>query len=304
MARVRKRSPEQAPSWADLLLNAGIAGEMGGSPLSTSGWHANGEAPIRSLRQINALPPWAREAVYRRVIPSQILRDHGIDPFLLQNKQGERLVSFRCEAGTGSVVVKVKRELQEQDSVFYLEMTDTAHGQIEVLLLVVNDLTGPRFHVDVEGSLPTKFGALRRNVDEEAKALQAGLAPGQIRRGLRIARMLLPLMEDFAASLGHRRWLLEPLAYHNAILFEQHGFGYIQGREFMKWIHGEFQPGGELYRRLDGSTPFRRPEHAFTVRGRSWAIHDGILGRPWSGVRMFREVGRDAAEATFPGAVY
>ena len=33
-----------------------------------------------------------------------------------------------------------------------------------------------------------------------------------------------------------------------------------------------------LHRALDGSTAFRRPGFDRTIRGRSWAVHDGILG--------------------------
>ncbi len=40
---------------------------------------------------------------------------------------------------------------------------------------------------------------------------------------------------------------------------------------------------------LDGRTPFRQPGAERTVRGRSWALHDGV-GR-WGGVKMFKLVG-------------
>jgi hypothetical protein len=38
-----------------------------------------------------------------------------------------------------------------------------------------------------------------------------------------------------------------------------------------------------------------------TVRGRSWAIHDGILDEPWDGVRIYKTVGENAGVDTFPG---
>jgi len=58
---------------------------------------------------------------------------------------------------------------------------------------------------------------------------------------------------------------------------------------------------------LDGSTPFRKPDQWCTVRGRAWAIHDGILeavGFHWDGLRMIKQVGRHAGVETFPQAVY
>jgi hypothetical protein len=104
--------------------------------------------------------------------------------------------------------------------------------------------------------------------------------------------------------MGHELFLLEAMFYHNAIVYERYGFGYAIGQEEMERMHREFQPGGELYGRLDGSTPFRRPGAERTVRGRSWAIHDGILGALWWAPRMVKRVGIDQGISTFPGGVW
>ena len=117
-------------------------------------------------------------------------------------------------------------------------------------------------------------------------------------------RSLIGVMETFAAGLAKDRFFIEPLAYHNAITFERYGFAYMTGKAGMVEIHRGFQPGGDLWQRLDGSSPFRERGAERTVRGRSWAIHDGILGRPWTGVRMYKRIGHDARVCTFPGAVY
>jgi hypothetical protein len=72
-------------------------------------------------------------------------------------------------------------------------------------------------------------------------------------------------------------------------------------------IHTQFQSGGRLYHALDGSTPFRQPDQWRTVRGRAWAIQDGILevfDSRWDGLRMVKQIGRDANVNTFPGAVF
>ena len=55
------------------------------------------------------------------------------------------------------------------------------------------------------------------------------------------------------------------------------------------------------------STPFRQPEQWRTVRGRAWAIHDGILAAMdarWNDLRMVKQVGKHAGVNTFPDAVY
>jgi len=79
----------------------------------------------------------------------------------------------------------------------------------------------------------------------------------------------------------------EPLAYHNAIMHEFYGFRYLTGRALMDRIDQEFAPGGVLFKRLNGSTPFRQPACAFSIKGRSWAIHDGILAEPWECPKMY-----------------
>ncbi len=75
----------------------------------------------------------------------------------------------------------------------------------------------------------------------------------------------------------------------------------------MDQVQEEFQPEGRLHQALDGSSPFRNPEQWNTVRGRAWAVHDGILDTldtRWDGLRMIKQVGRNAGVETFPGAEY
>jgi hypothetical protein len=69
----------------------------------------------------------------------------------------------------------------------------------------------------------------------------------------------------------------------------------------MDVIHAEFQEGGDLAVRLNGSTPFRQPQAAGSVRLRSWAIHDGILGEPFTNVTMYKRLGKSAGITTTPG---
>lgn len=72
----------------------------------------------------------------------------------------------------------------------------------------------------------------------------------------------------------------------------------------MERIQQGFQPNGEYFQRLDGSTPFRMPGAEKTVRGRSWAIHDGILGEPFTDYHMYKHVGQDGGVSTFPNYVW
>jgi len=115
-------------------------------------------------------------------------------------------------------------------------------------------------------------------------------------------------MDAFCLLLDADFYLVEPLFYHSALLYERHGCDYFMGRDRMQEIHARFEPGGDLRTRLDDSTPFRRPGFEATIRGRSWAIHDGVLsamgGVSWDGVKMYRLSGRPAGVSTFPSGPY
>jgi hypothetical protein len=260
---------------------------------------------LYSLHQVNELPEAAREDVYRHLLPSGLLKRYGIDPETLGDAAGHRLVTIACPTGSNLVQIDVRPEPDFPDPLLYLELSDTRLNQVEVLLFLVNDPDGERFDTDCdwEGQR-TKFGTSSRNIAEEIRAMKAGLAPGQVRRGLRLSRTQIPILEQFVARLGHEYYLMDPLAYHNAILLERLGCNYVQGLRRMQWIHQEFQPGGSLHAKLDGSTPFRQPDAWRTIHGRSWAIHDGILGEPWHGVKMYKRVCHHAGVDTFPGGRY
>jgi hypothetical protein len=199
--------------------------------------------------------------------------------------------------------LSVRRRATDVDPMLYLNMTDTFNNQLLVLLVVVNDLDSPRFNIDVDehGNL-THLGTTSRNIPAELSAMRAGLAPGQIYQGLRSFKQSIPSFEEFVSNLRHDMFLIEPLAYHNAIVFERYGFNYIRGYRDMLRIHEEFQVGGKLYEQLTADNPFRQPGAHNTVRGRSWAIHDGILGHPFTGFQMYKRVGVHAGINTFPNA--
>jgi acetoin utilization protein AcuC len=175
------------------------------------------------------------------------------------------------------------------------------NGQIHVLLYIFNDPASPRFDVDkMPDGTPTKFGTLRRNIEAEKMSLEAGLAPGQVRRGLRMLGQAIEAFEGFVTALGHDIYFVEPLYYHNALIFERYGFAYQMGKRLMESIHTGFQPGGDLFAQLDSSNEFRQANAANQIRKRSWAIHDGILGEPFTNVTMYKRVGKHAGLNTTP----
>jgi hypothetical protein len=257
-----------------------------------------------SIRGINDLAEDEKRSIYASLLPDWVFDSYSIDRKTLSrgNLPG---VIFRCSHGSRAVEIIVKADPADIDPVLYLNMADTFNHKLMVLLVVVNDPDAPRFNtdVDIHGNR-THFGTTSRNIYAEKAAMEAGLAPGQVRAGLRVFKQSVPVFEQFVQNMGHDLFLIEPLSYHNAIVFERYGFNYVQGRQEMAHIHDEFQPSGELYEKLNADNPFRHPDAWKTVRGRSWAVHDGILGHPFTGFQMYKRVGLHAGVNTFPESVW
>lgn len=255
-----------------------------------------------SIRAINDLPRDQKLAIYRSLIPDWVYEKLGIN-HIDNTIDGTEVVDIRCPANSSVMELSIYGTSESTERLIYVHLGDTFTSQLIVLLVVINDPQSPRYDVDVdEHGQPTQLGVDSRNIAEERRAMQAGLGPGQVRRGMRVFRTVIPDFECFVARMGHDLFFIEPLFYHNAITFERYGFSYSRGIQKMKWIHREFNPGGQLHARLDGSTPFRSPDAWRTISGRSWALHDGILGEPFTGVQMYKRVGIDAGICTFPDA--
>jgi hypothetical protein len=261
-----------------------------------------------TLRRLNGLPESAKVRTFRALLPPALLGQFGIHPVTWQGPDGDGHVLLKAEPETGLVSITVRKHADPVCQVFYIELEDTAVNGINLNFLLIRDTDGPCFQTDHddEGN-PTLFGAVRRNLAAEEQAMRAGLAPGQVCKGLRASQQTLQHLEAFLVTIGHSAYFLEPLTYVSAWLFERRGFAYVRGHKLMDDINREFQPGGRLYQALDGSTVFRQPEQWRTVRGRAWAIHDGILeaiGASWNDLRMVKQVGRHAAVDTFTEVVY
>lgn len=252
-----------------------------------------------SIGGINLLPESEKREIYSRYIPAQILEKYNIPS--LTSPQGQNLLQFNFESGSTDVEMRLFHQENFPDPVLYAHLSDTLSGQIHVLLYVLNDPASPRFDVDKmpDGS-PTKFGTSKRNLEAEKKSFEAGLAPGQIRRGLHLFGPAMQTFEELISFLGHDMYFIEPLYYHNAVNFERYGFAYQIGKSLMDSIHKGFQRDGDLTTELDGSNPFRQTEAANSIRKRSWAIHDGILGEPFTNVTMYKRVGKAAGINTAP----
>jgi hypothetical protein len=254
-----------------------------------------------TIGSLNKLSEDEKRAIYARYIPRELIQRFDL-PELTTHPE---LLQFRFAEGSSNVEMRLYHQAGFQDPVLYAHLADTLNGQIHVLLYILNDPASKRFDVDrmPDGS-PTRFGTLKRNLEEEWAAMEYGLAPGQVRRGLRLLQPATVAFEEFIAGLGHDMYFVEPLYYHNAVIFERYGFAYQVGKRLMESIHAGFQADGELCQQLDDSTPFRAPRSADSIRLRSWAIHDGILGKPFTNVTMYKRIGKSANLSTTPGCTW
>ena len=263
-----------------------------------------GQASHYTIHELNQLPNETKAQLYSLLIPDKVFQLFEIDRRDFKNKDGEHVLRLVADCTCTFVIIEISEHPGDGDPIFSLEIEDTAFCKIDINFLIINDIRGPRFDTDIDqAGRRTKFATVGRNIPEEIRAMNSGLTPGQVRPGLRLFKDFVPLANAFVEAMGQDMVIVEPLGYNNAIIFESYGFGYIRGLRKMEEINEGFQPGGELFEKLDGGPPFRRPGMEKTVRGRSWAIHDGILGEPWRGIEMYRP-SKGCTVGTFPGWIY
>jgi hypothetical protein len=247
-----------------------------------------------TISGINRLPEMEKREIYSRMIPPELIEYFHLPGDFIDG-DGNNLLDFKFSPGSPSVEMALKHRHNFPDPIQYGHLTDTINGNLHVLLYILNDPESERFDVDkLPDGQTTVFGTRIRNLEAETAALKAGLAPGQVRHGLRMLSKAIISFEVFISSLKQVIYFVDPLYYHNAVIFEKYGFSYQKGLRLMERIEKGFSPGGDLLQKLDPSTVFRKPDAASSIRLRSWALHDNILGEPFADVTMYKYVGKTA----------
>ncbi|BAI81522.1 conserved hypothetical protein [Deferribacter desulfuricans SSM1] len=257
---------------------------------------------VHYLSDINKLPFDIKEKIYSYFIPEKLYQILNVKDYdTLKNKY---FLKIFCEPGTDFVKIEIKTDKKQKDWVFLLELADTIYYQLELSLIVICDPNAPFFDVyyDKFGHR-NYFATAKRNIEEEIKALQAGLYPHQTRRGLKLFDEVLTILERFCKLTDKHLIETDPLGYASAIFYERKGFGYIDGKKLMIDIDNGFYPDGILYKLLDDKNIFRKKSYWNSVWGRSWAIHDGILkdgmNLEFNDIKMYKPVDRKLNINTF-----
>jgi hypothetical protein len=214
---------------------------------------------LGSIQEINALPHEVAEALYARLVPEELLDRFAIDPVTLCDRTGARLVRVTAPADQPWARVEVRSSPEDRDPALLVDVEMSPLSVPELAFVQITDPAGARYAIDRHpDGRDTLFGTACRNIEEERRAMRGGLAPGQVRRGLRLLSGVLDAMEGFCALINKEIYLIEPLFYHSAILYERRGCGYLMGRDVMEEIHAGFSAGGPLRTALDGSRCTRR----------------------------------------------
>jgi hypothetical protein len=267
---------------------------------------------MAKLVRLNQLPEAEKNRVYALLIPPALFSRFQLDPETGTNRKGEECIRIDAPVGGAEAAINLVSGPEDQDPVFYVEVSETRDlVQLSWDFIMVNDPDAPRFYTDLTPEGGSRWLNWRtRNRTEELMALSSGLAPGQIRLGMGLTGEFNGCLDRFCEATGFKSVCLEALFYHNALLYERHGFRYFEGEPTMRWLDREFQPGGSLYELMDGS-PFRKRHYAELIRGRSWAIHDGIMDDrdhpdydAWQPPKMYRMVGSKFKVDTAPGVHY
>jgi len=150
----------------------------------TAQWLSEDASVPATLKQLNELPEGAKKRIYRALIPPDLLTKFNIDPISWKGR-GDHQLTLKAEPLSGEVNISISKMSDSSEEFFCLQLLDNAINGIDLNFLLISDPLSSRFDTDrhADGSL-TLFGKARRNLVAEEQAKQAGLAPGQVRKGL------------------------------------------------------------------------------------------------------------------------
>ena len=290
------------------------AGLVGPGP----GWGQGGrlrdtrvaDLALGSLQELNGLPAPLREGLYGRLIPPEVCARFGVDPATGLNGAGHRLLRVFAPPEQSWARIELRASRDDRDPLVLVDVEMGPFAVPELSFVQVTDPDAERFAIDRDED---GAGHALRHGDPQprrgASRARGGTRPGPgaawtaaPRSGAGLDGRLLPAAREGAVPGGAA--LLPLGAPLRAARLRLPARPRADGRRST----GSSIRAAGCTGRSTASTAFRQPGFARTIRGRSWAIHDGILGAldgmAWGGVKMYRLVGRPASVSTFPAAAY
>src|SRR5262249_43359883 len=176
-----------------------------------AGWRRDGRLTnahgaaleLGSLQELNGLPAPLREGLYGRLIPAEVCARFGVDPRTGFNGAGHRLLRIFAPPEQSWARVELRASRDDRDPIVLVDGEVGPFGVPELSFVQITDPDSPRFGIDRDDDgQDTLFGTVGRNLSEERRAAAAGLAPGQVRPGLRLLGRVLDAMEDFCRLFG------------------------------------------------------------------------------------------------------
>ena len=157
-----------------------------------------------SIAKLNRLPKEERNSIYLRLVPEAIFEMFQIDRQTLTNRFGERVVTGIFPPDENFACIEVKNRKEDKDCIFSCQVSLEAFMQSLYLdFLIINNPFSERFNVDVdEFGRETLLGTRSRNIPEEVRAMEAGLAPGMVRHGLRLAERICKVSGSIHGTFG------------------------------------------------------------------------------------------------------
>src|SRR4029450_8570195 len=164
---------------------------------------------LTSIQEINALPREMAEALYLRLVPGELLRRLEISPTTLCRPDGARLLRGPAPEERPWARVEVRSAPGDRDPTLLVDVEMSSMSVPELAFVQINDPAAPRYEIDRDGDgRDTLFGTASRNLAEEERALRDGLAPGQVRRGMRLLARVLQCMEGFCGLIGKGLYMM------------------------------------------------------------------------------------------------
>ncbi len=128
-----------------------------------------------SIRSINNLPDNAKRRLYRALIPIGLLTRFRINPRSWKGPDGNNQVDLLAKPESGLVNLSIWNGEDRDDPFFTIELEDNSLNGIDLNLLVLCEPEATRFQTDFdETGARTEFGTVRRSLDAEERAMNAG----------------------------------------------------------------------------------------------------------------------------------